>query len=65
VLSYLLNFPTEAEESLRTLKPESVHTLRRYGVLNDPDAQEPLRIGCFGAWLIQNQATGMSTAANG
>ncbi|MGK3965521.1 hypothetical protein WMF38_15260 [Sorangium sp. So ce118] len=64
VLAFLVHYPEEAEESLRSLKPESVHTLRRYGILNETGAHEQLRIGSFGAWLFQNQPIGLSTAAN-
>ncbi|KYF77271.1 hypothetical protein BE11_17855 [Sorangium cellulosum] len=64
VLAYILHYPEETDESLGTLRPESVHTLRRYGVLNETGAREPLRIGSFGAWLLQNQPIGIPTAAN-
>ena len=65
VLSYLAHYPAEAEESLRTLKPESVDTLRRYGLLNETSAREPFRIGGFGAWLLQNQRLDLPRVANG
>ncbi|AUX21219.1 uncharacterized protein SOCEGT47_016980 [Sorangium cellulosum] len=65
VLAYIVQYPEDAEESLNSfLKPESVHTLRRYGILNETGAPEQLRIGSFGAWLLQNQPIGMPTAAN-
>ncbi|WP_148313478.1 hypothetical protein [Sorangium cellulosum] len=64
VLAYIVHYPEETDESLSALKPESVHTLRRYGILNETGANEPLRIGSFGAWLLQNQPLGVPTAAN-
>lgn len=65
VLTYVLHSPEEADEWLSVLKPESVHTLRRYGILNETGARGPIRIGSFGAWLLQNQPLGVFTAANG
>lgn len=65
VLAYIVQYPEDAEEALNSfLKPESVQTLRRYGILNETGMPEPLRIGSFGAWLLQNQPIGMPRAAN-
>jgi len=59
-----LQYPSDSADALAMLKPESLHALRRYGIVNEPGAPEPVRIGCFGEWLLRNEVLPLKAAAN-
>jgi hypothetical protein len=63
MLVYALREPAEAAAALGLLKAATVETLRRYGVLHDVEPR--LRIGCFGAWLLEDYLAAPSLAAHG
>lgn len=53
-LSYLISSPGEADEVLRGLPSEVLDQLCRLGILVRRKERWQVRVGCFGAWLLEN-----------